>query len=891
MPDSDVGGAERQRDRQGGWQRERQRLEQADLGVPWRRWGPYLAERAWGTVREDYSPDGDAWSSFPHDHARSRTYRWNEDGLAGLCDDHQFLCLSLALWNGEDPIMKERAFGLTGPEGNHGEDAKDYWFFLDATPTHSWMRWRYLYPQRAFPYADLVAENARRARADAEYELVDTGVFDGPYWEVTVDVAKADPEDLCLRIRARNVGEAAAPLHLVPTLWLRNTWSWGRDDRRAQLRALGGHPGAVIEEGHGYIGPRVLAGSGDPPLLFCENETNAARLFGAAVSPPFPKDGIHDHIVAGSPTVNPDRIGTKAALWYRQEVAAGATAEIRVRLAPWTGVVPDLGSGWERTMDDREGEADEWHAGIRARVPGGVDAKTVPVLRQAIAGMLWSKQYYHYDVEHWLSGDPTQPPPPPGRERIRNGSWRHLNNADVIAMPDTWEYPWYASWDVAFHCIALAHLDPAFAKGQLVLLCREWFMHPNGALPAYEWDFGDVNPPVLAYAAYRVWEIDGRRDYEFLERILHKLAINFTWWVNREDPEGTNVFEGGFLGLDNIAPFDRSKVAAPARLAQSDGTGWMAFYALSLLGLSLALAAHDDTYEDLATKFFEHFTYIAAAMDDQGLWNVEDGFYYDVLHRPDGQLVPLRVRSMVGLIPLFAVTVIDSEVLERLPGFRARMEWFERHRPRYGQVCAHSLDPGHADRRLLSVVSPERLVRILALMLDEREFLSPHGLRGVSRHHADQPFSIEFDGIQARVDYEPAESSTALFGGNSNWRGPVWFPLNHLAIGALMRFHAFLGPTFTVEYPTGSGLRATLVEVADDLCRRLVALFVEGPDGRRPVHGGAARFDDDPAWHDLIPFHEYFHGDTGAGLGASHQTGWTGLLIDMILGQPTSPRR
>ncbi len=857
---------------------ERQRLAEADSGVPWRRWGPYLAERAWGTVREDYSPDGEAWAWFPHDHARSRTYRWNEDGLAGICDDHQFLCFALALWNGVDPILKERAFGLAGPEGNHGEDAKDYWFFLDSTPTHSWMRWRYLYPQAPFPYDELVAVNGRRTRLDPEYELLDTGAFGAGWWEVTVDVAKADPEDLCLRVTARNVAAAPARLDLLPTLWLRNTWAWGRDDRRAALRS-DGRAGTILEEGHTFVGDRVLVGSGTPQLLFCENETNVVRVWGAPEGPRYPKDGIHDHVVHGTPTVNPDLNGTRAALWYGfGSVPAGEAVEVRLRLGRAAG---DLGAGWEAVMAAREEEADEWFDSVAE--PVGLAAEARPVLRQAAAGMLWSKQFYHYDVSHWLDGDPAEPPPPPRRASIRNGAWRHLSNADVIAMPDTWEYPWYASWDLAFHCIALAHVDPTFAKDQLVMLCREWFMHPNGQLPAYEWDFGDVNPPVIAYAALRVWEIDGRGDFEFLERVLHKLVINFTWWVNREDPAGTNVFSGGFLGLDNIAPFDRSKVPVGGRLEQSDGTAWVAMYALNLLEMALALAVHDPTYEDLATKFFEHFAYIAVAMSDQGLWDDEDGFFYDVLVRADGTRVPLRVRSMVGLIPLFAVTVIEAPALARLPGVRARMEWFERHRPHFASACAHSLDPGQRDSRLLSIVPPDRLRVVLRRMLDEEEFLSPFGIRALSRWHAAHPFEIDLDGMTARVDYEPGESTTGLFGGNSNWRGPVWFPVNHLVIGSLLRFHSFVGPGFTVPYRSGD---ATLVEVADDLARRLTSIFLPGPDGRRPVHGAAQ-----VPWPDLIPFHEYFHGETGAGLGASHQTGWTGLIIDLVLGLPVSHRR
>ncbi|HWD09429.1 MAG TPA: glucosidase, partial [Actinomycetota bacterium] len=767
----------------------------AEPPVPWRRWGPYLSERAWGTVREDYSPDGAAWTWFPHEHARSRTYRWNEDGMAGICDDRQFLCLSLSLWNGADPIMKERMFGLTGPEGNHAEDAKDYWFYLDSTPTHSWMRWRYLYPQAPFPYEDLRAENRRRTRADPEYELVDTGAFDGGYWEVTLEVAKAGPEDLCLAVRAVNVGDRPAELHLVPTLWLRNTWGWGRDTRKAVLSAVGGN---VHVDGHSWLGPRMLAGDGDPVLLFCDNESNRVRIWGAPAeeSPPFPKDGIHDHVVHGTPTVNPARTGTKAALWYRRRVGPGEATELRLRLAPRgdQSAADLLGAGWERVMATRAAEADAWCAELAARAPGGLSSEEAMVLRQAAAGMLWGKQFYHYDVDHWLEGDPPFPPPPRQRAAIRNDAWRHLSNADVISMPDTWEYPWYASWDLALQCIALAHLDPAFAKSQLLMLCREWFMHPNGQTPAYEWDFGDANPPVLAYAAMAVWLIDGSRDYDFLERMLHKLSINFTWWVNRKDPGGTNVFAGGFLGLDNIAPFDRSILPEGYRLDQADGTGWMAFYALSLLALALTLAAHDATYEDLATKFFEHFTYIAVALDQRGLWDEEDGFFYDLLHNPDGSTERIRVRSMVGLIPLFAVGILEADVLERLPAFRARMEWFELHRPRYRVVCRHADLPGHHERRLLSIVTPERLRRILTRLLDESEFLSPYGIRALSRHHRDNPVTVTVGGMRAQVDYEPGESRTPLFGGNSNWRGPVWFPVNHLMIRTLLRFHDYCGP-------------------------------------------------------------------------------------------------
>ncbi|HWW54793.1 MAG TPA: hypothetical protein VNY84_13535 [Acidimicrobiales bacterium] len=847
--------------------------------MPWRRWGPYLAERAWGTVREDYSADGDAWRYFPHEHARSRAYRWSEDGLCGISDDHQFLCLALALWNGVDPILKERAFGLDGHEGNHGEDAKDYWWYLDSTPTHSWMRWRYFYPQVPFPYEQLRTENQRRTRQDPEYELVDTGVFDDGYWQVDVEVAKAGPEDVCIGIRATNRGPQAATLHVIPTLWWRNTWSWGWDDRRPWLR--GRSPGEILGGGHTHVGARVLAGDGEPAVLFCDNDTNEARLWGSATSAPYPKDGIHDHIVSGTPTVNPAQTGTKAALWYRLSAEPSECAMVRLRLSPGSEA-PDLAATWDATMAARAAEADAFYQSL---MPAEMSADEHAVVRQALAGMLWSKQYYHFNVDHWLSGDPAQPAPPSDREQIRNAGWRHLNNADVISMPDTWEYPWYASWDLAFHCVALAHVDAEFAKSQLILLCREWYMHPNGQLPAYEWDFSDANPPVHAWAALRVWEIDGRRDYGFLERILHKLIINFTWWVNRKDEEGNNIFEGGFLGLDNIGPFDRSKVPPGDRLEQSDGTAWMAFYALGLLTLSLVLADHDETYEDLATKFFEHFAYIASAMDDQGLWDEADGFYYDVLERADGTRSPLRVRSMVGLIPLFAVTTLESSTLDHLAGFRARMDWFVANKGQYANGCIASMAHGEGERHLLAVVPPDRLVRLLECVLGEQEFLSPHGLRSLSCVHRDQPFRIDLGGVTSSVDYEPAESSTALFGGNSNWRGPVWFPLNLMIIDALARYHAFLGDAFTVEHPTGSGRRLSLVDVADDLARRLVSLFLDDGDGRRPVVGNVGRFQTDPTWHEVIPFYEYFHGDTGAGLGASHQTGWTGVVVDLLIGR------
>ena len=850
---------------------ERDRIRQDP--APWRRWGPYLSERAWGTVREDYSADGDAWGYFPHDHARSRAYRWSEDGLAGICDLDQRLCFALAFWNGRDPILKERIFGLTGPEGNHGEDAKEYWWYLDSTPTHSWMRWKYMYPHAAFPYDRLMAENARRTRDDPEFELVDTGIFDdGRYWEITVDYAKAAPDDLLARIAVRNHGPDEATLHVLPHLWFRNTWSWDLDERRPSLAF---EDGRIVARSDA-LGTRFLAASGDPQALFCENESNGARLWGAA-SPPYPKDGINDHVVRGPSTVNPSQTGTKAAFHYVLDVAAGATTTVELRLSPEARRVD---AGFADTMAQREQEADEFYAEL---IPAGTSAEEAAVVRQALAGMLWSKQYYHYDVRRWLAGDPAQPPPPPARGNGRNADWTHLDNRDVISMPDVWEYPWYASWDLAFHCVPLAHVDPEFAKQQLVLLCREWYMHPNGQLPAYEWSFGDVNPPVHAWAALRVFEIDGARDVAFLERIFHKLLLNFTWWVNRKDAAGNNVFEGGFLGLDNIGPFDRSSLPVSGRLEQSDGTSWMAMYCQNLLELALVLAHHDATYEDMATKFYEHFALIGAALNDKGLWNEQDGFYYDVLQLGDGTVLPLRARSAVGLLPLAAVTTLGPATMERLPQFMRRVDWFTKNRDEGRQVVQHTASPVHAGWRMLSIVDEDRLRRILGAVLDPNEFLSDHGLRALSKFHEANPLRIDVEGFTATLDYEPAESRSGLFGGNSNWRGPVWFPLNYLLVETLHVYYRYLGDEFRVECPTGSGNQLTLAEVADELARRLIAVFLRREDGTRPVFGGYALLQQDPAWRDNLLFHEYFHGDTGAGLGASHQTGWTGLVADLIL--------
>jgi hypothetical protein len=856
----------------------------------WKRWGPYVSDRAWGTVREDYSAYGTAWDYFPHDHARSRAYRWNEDGLLGISDRHQRICFALALWNGRDPILKERLFGLTGSEGNHGEDVKEYYFHLDSTPTHSYMRALYKYPQAEYPYRALVEENARRGRSAPEFELVDTGVFaESRYFDVEVEYAKADTDDLLIRVSVTNRGPDDAALRLLPTVWFRNTWAWHDGAGKPRLTAQGLDTIRLDEPSYGA---RWLYCEGANQLLFTENDTNTARIFGTPTTG-YAKDGINDFVVDGRiEAVNPARVGTKAAADYALRVPAGGTAVVRLRLSDRDADrLPGgpFGPVFDQMFARRRREADEFYAEV---IPAELDADARQVMRQSLAGVLWSKQYYHYVVRYWLQGDLTQPPPPDSRLAGRNSEWSHLYNADVISMPDKWEYPWYAAWDLAFHCLALALVDPQFAKDQLVLMLREWYMHPNGQLPAYEWAFGDVNPPVHAWAAWRVYKIEKRRtgvgDRVFLERVFQKLLLNFTWWVNRKDAEGKNVFQGGFLGLDNIGVFDRS-AALPTggHLEQSDGTSWMAMYCLNMLAIALELANENPAYEDLASKFWEHFLYIAHAMGTHGqsgvdLWDEEDGFFYDVLHRPDGSKLPLKVRSMVGLIPLFAVETLEPEMLEKLPGFRRRLEWFIDHRPDLTRHAACMRSPGRAERRLLSVVDPDRLRQVLKVMLDETEFLSPFGVRALSRRHLAEPYTLVVDGHEHRVAYEPAESSTGLFGGNSNWRGPIWFPVNFLLVESLQKFHHYLGDGFTVECPTGSGQMRTLWQVADEISRRLTAIFVAGPDGRRPVFGEQELFQTDPHWRGLVPFHEYFHGDTGAGVGASHQTGWTALVAKLL---------
>ena len=872
--------------------REELRLREAqERTAHWRRWGPYLAERQWGTVREDYSPQGTAWDSFPHDHARSRAYRWGEDGIAGISDNHGRLCFALAMWNGRDPILKERLFGLTGTEGNHGEDVKEYYFYLDSTPTHSYMKYLYKYPQAEFPYAALVEENRRRDRRAPEFELIDTGVFEADrYFDVVVEYAKAAPDDVLIRITATNRGPEPAALELLPTVWYRNTWSWDVPaSERPGLRAGESAGHAVIEGDHATLGARWLYCEGAPELLFTDNDTNVQRLYQQPNARPWVKDGINDYVVGGrSDAVNPERAGTKAAARYRATLAAGQSVVARLRLTNSPIPGGPFGGEFDTLFGRRVREADEFYETV---IPAKLSDDGRSVMRQAFAGLLWSKQFYHYDVARWLAGDPTAPAVSIERMRGRNHEWRHLYNDDVISMPDKWEYPWYAAWDLAFHTIPLALIDPEFAKAQLILFLREWYMHPNGQIPAYEWALGDVNPPVHAWAALRVYRIErrlrGRGDREFLERIFHKLLLNFTWWVNRKDAGGKNVFQGGFLGLDNIGVFDRSApLPTGGHIEQSDGTSWMAMYCLNMLAIALELARQDPAYQDVASKFFEHFVYIAHAVHDLGdeginLWDEQDGFYYDVLHG-NGAVHRLTVRSMVGLIPLFAVETLEPEVVDRLPGFKRRMQWFIDNHPELRRHVEVAEKPGGGARRLLAIVGRAQLPRVLKFMLDEQEFLSPHGVRAVSRYHKDHPYVLRLDGMEHRVDYEPAESSSGLFGGNSNWRGPVWFPVNYLLIESLQKFHYFYRDTLKVEFPTGSRTTLDLWQVAAELSRRLTRIFLRDADGRRPVYGGTEKFQRDPHWRDLVLFYEYFHGDNGAGTGAAHQTGWTGIVAKLL---------
>ncbi len=870
---------------------------------PWYEWGPYVSERAWGTVREDYSDNGDAWSYFPYNQSMSRAYRWSEDGLAGISTIWQDLCFGIAVWNGKDPHIKERLFGLSGPEGNHGEDVKEYYWYRDATPSHSWLSWRYHYPQQSFPYDDLVATNASRTRAEREYELIDTGIFDEDrYWTIDVDYAKNDPTDIYIRIRATNNGPDPARLDVLGQLWFRDTWSWGRRHRRPEARLVRRPNGSsTIVADHWRAGTYHLdAAQGPdgqyPQALFCDNTSNTEKLWGytADHGGHYFKDGINDHLVAGSPTVNPEQLGTKAAHWYRFEAGPGETAEVRLRLwSPSAGDTADpgwAGADHEAIMAVRESEADEFYCAI---TPDGRTPDEALVLRQAFAGMIWSKQFYRYDVKLWLDGDPLEPAPPPGHKHVRNTSWRHVDAYDVLSMPDSWEYPWFAAWDLAFHTVVFAHIDPEFAKYQLSVMLREWYMHPNGAIPAYEWSFDDRNPPVHAWAALRVYEIDGSRDNVFLATVFQKLLINFTWWVNRVDPRGNNVFQGGFLGLDNIGPIDRTHVPPDSHLNQADGTAWMAFYCLMMLRMALRLSKHDDAYRPMILKFLEHFAGICDGITEAGLWDPEDGFFYDQLVTDSGQSRPLRVKSIVGLIPVLAATYIDSgndSYLKHARRLERRFSQFVRRRGldtpdpnRAGFV--YRTDEASGSKLLLTVVDPDRLRLVLVEMLSEDSFLSPFGIRSLSKIHHEHPFSIEVDGETFMVDYEPAESRTEMYGGNSNWRGPVWFPINHLIIEALERYHLYLGADFTVECPTGSGRMMNLQEVAHELRRRLISLFLPDQEGHRPALGDSPIFRGDPRWNSDVLFHEYFNGETGEGIGASHQTGWTGLVADLIIGR------
>ena len=887
---------------------EQVRLEEDRQGkIAWKKWGPYLSERQWGTVREDYSESGDAWDYFSHDQARSRAYRWGEDGLAGISDDEQRLCFAVALWNGKDPIVKERLFGLTNSEANHGEDVKEYYFYLDSTPTHSYMKYLYKYPQAAFPYDDLAKTNGARGRGDFEYELLDTGVFDGNrYFDVLVEYAKASAEDILIEITVSNRGPEAATVHVLPTLWFRNVWSWGDNVIPPELHQET-HGGLdVVVASRPALGRRCFYAEGAAEWLFTENDTNTERLFGTPNRTPYVKDGIANYIVHGRiDAVNPERKGTKVAAHYPVTVAAGGSLVLRMRLsdAPSSSSTARKPQGgafrdFDAIMDARRREADEFYGSV---IPASLDADHANVMRQALAGMLWSKQFYYYDVDKWLEERGADPFNAHRRAAPRNEHWHHMYNADIISMPDKWEYPWYAAWDLAFHAVSLALVDPEFAKKQLVLLTREWYMHPNGQLPAYEWAFGDVNPPVHGWATWRVFQMDRKRrrqkrkddpgDLAFLERVFHKLMLNFTWWVNRKDAEGRNVFQGGFLGLDNIGVFDRSApLPTGGYINQSDGTSWMAMYSLNLMRIALELAQHNHVYEDIATKFFEHFLHIAEAMtniaDGMGLWNEEDGFYYDVLNLADGQMVPLKVRSMVGLIPLFAVETLEPELCARVPAFTERLDWFLNYRPDLAGLVSRWNEPGKGERRLLSLLRGSRMKKLLRRMLDEAEFLSDYGVRALSRYHRDHPYTLDWNGQRFSVAYEPGESTSGLFGGNSNWRGPIWMPVNYLIIESLQKFHHYYGADFKVECPTGSGRLHTIDDVASQLAARLSGIFLRNDDGERPVFGNNRRLQDDPHFRDHVLFHEYFHGDTGRGVGASHQTGWTGLIAKLL-----QPRR
>lgn len=864
---------------------EKKRL-QPENRKKWLLWGPYLSERQWGTVREDYSQGGDAWSYCTHDHARSKAYRWGEEGIGGISDYKQRLCFSVALWNGKDPLIKERLFGLAGPEGNHGEDVKEMYYYLDSLPSHAYMKMLYKYPQNRFPYEDLVNTNRMRNRSEREYELMDTGIFDkDEYFDVFIEYAKADTTDMLIRVTVENRAKKTAPVYIIPQIWFRNRWSWGNDDYKPEMQ--------LQNDGDIYIhqrsmGEKHLYYEGEAEPAFCENETNIPRLYGGAREGYF-KDGINDYLITGdNDTLNPEHRGTKAGLIYMAEIPAGGKKEFRLRLSSGSQTKPF--AKFNAIFSERLKEADEFYEELQHNLKNK-DARNIQ--RQAWAGMLWTKQFYYYDVPQWLKGDPGQPPPPSARVNGRNNTWFNLNNADIISMPDKWEYPWYAAWDLAFHCIPLAVIDPQFAKEQLKLLTREWYMHPNGQLPAYEWNFSDVNPPVHAWAAWRVYKIDqkmnnGKGDTDFLESVLHKMLLNFTWWVNRKDENNRNVFQGGFLGLDNIGVFDRSSdLPTGGHLEQADGTSWMAMFSLNLLRISLELARKNPVYEDIASKFLEHFLYIAGAMTNIGgegisLWDDDDAFFYDVLHMPDDKVVPLKLRSMVGLIPLFAVEVIEPEIINHAPGFASRMEWFLNYRKDLAGLVSRWSVEGKGERRLFSLLRGHRLKKLLNRMLDETEFLSDYGVRALSKHHEENPYILRAGGATFSVKYIPAESDTGLFGGNSNWRGPVWFPVNFLIIESLQRFHHYFGDEFKIEYPSGSGKMITIQETAEELSKRLSSIFLKDKNGKRAVYGNCEKLQNDPHFRDYILFYEYFNGDTGEGLGASHQTGWTGLIAKLL---------
>jgi len=871
---------------------EQDRLEQArEQQQPWKKWGPYLSERQWGTVREDYSESGDAWNYFSHDEARSRAYRWGEDGLAGISDDRQLLCLGIALWNGRDPILKERLFGLTNSEGNHGEDVKEYYFYLDSTPTHSYMKYLYKYPQLAYPYDELVRTNRGRRRDELEYELLDTGVFaENRYFDVVVEYAKATPEDILVRVTVHNRGPDAATLHLLPTVWFRNTWSWGPGaTERPGLRQL--RPG-LIGASHPELGRRFLHAENGPTLLFTENETNIARLVQVPNRTPYVKDGIHNYLVNGqAEAVNPEQAGTKAAAHYRLDVKGGGAVTVRLRLSDNEAPDPGLGGAFGKTFDallaTRRKESDEFYASV---IPPSLTADERNVMRQALAGMLWSKQFFYYDVDRWLEerGDN---PFTSRRKGTRNAHWHHMQNADVISMPDKWEYPWYAAWDLAFHCLALTMVDADFGKAQLDLMLESRYLHPNGQLPAYEWNFGDVNPPVHAWATIFTYRLEkarrGEGDIDWLERSFQRLLLNFTWWVNRKDRSGSNVFEGGFLGLDNIGVFDRSApLPTGGYLEQADGTAWMALFSQNMLEMAVELALTRPAYSTMVEKFIEHTLWITSSMlhagEGTGMWDEEDGFFYDVLRLPDGSAQRLKVRSMVGLLPLCAVTIFEGEMRGKFPAMEQRLQQFLQARPELTQSIHDPTKEGKARRRMSAPLNEERLRRVLTRMLDENEFLSPCGIRALSRYHAEHPYVFQAGGQAHAVSYLPAESDSGMFGGNSNWRGPIWMPVNGLIIRGLLQYYLYYGDDFTIECPTGSGQRMNLYQVAEEIARRLAGIFLRGTDGRRPVYGGTETFQEDPHWRDLLLFYEYFHGDNGAGLGASHQTGWTGIVARIM---------